>query len=110
MFSFAATDAGKGKTNASKAIPAGLSEDPQAEWKELLVCPVERGGTAQIERDRTLLEDAPSESRRHLNRDPEAHRRGRRESRQDHVDVRKILRGRVPSGVPPEVESVNGHG
>src|SRR5216684_2843394 len=38
MFSFAATDAGKGKTNASKAIPAGLSEDPQAEWKELPVC------------------------------------------------------------------------
>ena len=44
MFSFAAVDAGKGKTNASKAIPAGLFEDPQAEWKELLVCPVERGG------------------------------------------------------------------
>ncbi|MEI9814246.1 MAG: site-specific integrase [Acidobacteriota bacterium] len=61
MFSVAATDAGKGKTNASKAIPAGLSEDPQAEWKELLVCPVERGGETQIERDRTLLEDGSGE-------------------------------------------------
>src|SRR5258708_30348966 len=100
MFSFAAKDAGKGKTNASKAIPAGLSEDPQAEWKELLVCPVERGGKTQIERDRTLLEDGPNESGRHLNRDPEAHQRGGRKSRQDHLDVRKVLRGLVPSVSP----------
>src|ERR1700752_1482365 len=99
MFSFAATDAGKGKTNASKAIPAGLSKDPQAEWKELLVCPVERGGETQIEKDRTLLEDGPSEGRRHLNRDPEANQRRGRESGQDHLDVRKVLRGRLPSGV-----------
>src|ERR1700744_6278794 len=106
----AATDSGKGKANASKAIPAGLSKDPQAEWKELLVCPVERGGKAQIERDRTLLEDGPSESRRDLNRDPEAHQREGRESRQGHLDVREVLRGRLPSGVPPEVEGVNGHG
>src|SRR6185312_11898762 len=110
MFSFAARDAGKGKTNASKAIPAGLSEDPQAEWKKLLVCPVERGWKTQIEGDRTLLEDGSSESRRHLNRDPEAHQRGGRESRQDHLDVREVLRSRLPSSVSPEVEGVNGHG
>ncbi len=55
MFSFAAVDAGKGKTNASKAIPAGLPEDPQAEWKELLVRPVEGGWKTKIKRDRTLL-------------------------------------------------------
>src|SRR5579863_4958023 len=110
MFSFAATDAGKGKTNASKAIPAGLSEDPQAEWKELLVCPVERGGKAQIERDWTLLEDGPSKSRRDLNRDSEAYQPGGRESRQGHLDVREVLRDRLPSGMPPEVEGINRHG
>src|ERR1700723_3548725 len=106
MFSVAATDAGQGKTNASKAIPAGLSEDPQAEWKELLVCPVERGRKAQIERDRTLLEDGSDEGGRHLNRDPEAHQRRGRESGEDHLDVRKVLRGRLPSGVSPEMEGV----
>src|SRR5271166_1141847 len=110
MFSFAATDAGKGKTNASKAIPAGLSEDPQAEWKELLVCPVERGGKAQIERDRTLLEDGSGEGRRNLDRDPEAHQRRSGEPGEDHMDLREVLRGRLPTGLPPEVEGVNGHG
>src|ERR1700722_6049605 len=110
MFSFAAADAGKGKTNASKAIPAGLSEDPQAEWKELLVCPVEGGWKPQIERDRTLLKDGSGEGRRDLNRDPESSQRRGRESGQDHVDVRKVLRGRLPSGLPTEVEGFNGQG
>src|SRR5882724_2781125 len=105
MFSFAAVDAGKGKTNASKAIPAGLFEDPQAEWKELLVCPVEGGWKAQIERDRTLLKDGSGEGRRDLNRNPEADQRRGREPGEDHMDLRKVLRGRLPSGMQPEVES-----
>ncbi len=29
---------------------------------------------------------------------------------EDHLDVREVLRGRLPSGVPPEVEGFNGHG
>jgi len=29
---------------------------------------------------------------------------------QDYLDVRKVLRGRLPSGVSPEVEGVSGHG
>ena len=57
-----------------------LSEDPQAERKELLVCPVEGGGEAQIERDRTLLEDGSGEGGRDLDRDPEADQRRSGES------------------------------
>src|SRR5258708_6504934 len=110
MFSFAAVDAGKGKTNASKAIPAGLFEDPQAEWKELLVCPVEGGWKTQIKRDRTLLKDGSCEGGRHLNRDPEADQRRGGEPREDHMDLREVLRGRLPSGVPPKVVDINGHG
>jgi hypothetical protein len=110
MFSFAAVDAGKGKTNASKAIPAGLFEDPQAEWKELLVCPVEGGWKAQIERDRTLLKDGSGEGRRDLDRDPVAHQRRGGEPGENHMDLREVLRGRLPSGMPPEVEGFDGHG
>ena len=86
------------------------SEDPQAEWKELLVCPVEGGWKAQIERDRTLLKDGSDESRRDLDRDPEAHQRRGGEPGEGHMDLREVLRGRLPSGMPSEVEGFDGHG
>jgi hypothetical protein len=48
MSGFAAEDAGKRAFDASKAISAGLLAASQTEWKELLVCPVERGGQAEV--------------------------------------------------------------
>jgi len=50
MFSVAAVDARKGEIYASKAIPAGLPEDPKAEWKKLLVCPVEGAFKTEVQR------------------------------------------------------------
>jgi hypothetical protein len=48
MSGFAAKDAGKRAFDASKAISAGLFEASKAEWEKLLVCPVERGGQAEV--------------------------------------------------------------
>src|SRR5580700_10692265 len=110
MFRFAAGDAGKRTTNASKAIPAGQSQSPQAEWKELLVCPVEGGRKTKIERNRALLEDDANSSRRYPDGDPSAGERRGGESREDHLDVREVLRGRVSSGLSSEVEGFNRHG
>jgi hypothetical protein len=57
MHRWIAHDAEKRKTNAPKAISARLFDDSQAKWKELLVCPVERGGTAKIKGNRALFKD-----------------------------------------------------
>ena len=110
MFSFAAVDAGKGKTNASKAIPAGCLKTRKrngknywyAQWRE-------EGKTKSKEiglcskMDRMKAEGILTEILKPINE-------GAENPEKNHMDPCEVLRGRLPSGMPPEVEGFHRHG
>src|SRR5947209_12874621 len=104
-----AHDAEKRLCNASEAISARKLDYSQAKWKELLVRPVERGGQAENERNRALLKNEQGSGGIDSARDPEAHQRRSRADGRQRLHVR-IVRGiDLSSGLPAEVERLDGH-
>ncbi len=103
-----AHDAETRKVDASKAVSAGKFNDSQTKWKELLVCPVERGGQTENKGNRPLLKDDEDNCRRDSAGHLKASKRGCRAKCLEGVNIRIVRRVDVSAGLQGQVEELDG--